>query len=308
MASICYPVLRVPAVRLTKLDACGTVIDSTSSSATSSGIISIEQTAELEDRQDYFTLNADAQPCITDTSPPILKWINVTVTFCQVDPELYNIATAEPLVLNDATPTPQAVGFRTRSGSIANANFAFEAWTRIGGANACADGELQYGYFLLPWVVEGQVGDLTLENGAANFVITGRTNPNSLWGVGPYNVIKLAATDEPSPLLVAIASGDHRHMQLTTLPPPTVTCGAQDVTPTVTVAPLTGSAPLLVTLTIPTGTLPAVIDWGDATPLQTVTSGVTVQHTYATAGTRTVEYKPTNFSAPTYLSAPVVVS
>jgi hypothetical protein len=308
MASICYPVLRVPAVRLTKLDACGTVVDSAASSATSSGIITIEQTAELEDRQDYFTLNADAQPCITDTSPPILKWINVTITFCQVDPELYNIATAEPLVLNDVTPTPQAVGFRTRQGSVNNSNFGFEAWTRIGGSTACAAGELQYGYFLLPWMVEGMVGDLTLENGAANFVITARTNPNSLWGAGPYNVIKLAATGEPSPLLVPIASGDHRHMQLTTLPPPTVTCGAQDITPTVTVTPTSGAAPLAVTLTVPTGTLPAVIDWGDATPLETVTAGATVPHTYTTAGSRVVEYKPTGFSSPTYLSAAIVAS
>lgn len=307
MPSICYPVLRVPAVRLTQLDSCGEVVDGTCSSASSSGIISIEQTAEYEDRQDYFTLNADAQPCITDTSPPILKWINVTINFCQVDPELYNIATAEPLVLNDATPTPQAVGFRTRQGSVNNSNFAFEAWTRIGGANACADGELQYGYFLLPWVVEGTVGDLTLENGAATFTITGRTNPNSLWGVGPYDVILLAA-GSPSPLLVPIASGDHRHIQLTTLPPPTVVCGCTDITPTVTVAPLAGSDPLDVTLTVPAGTLPAYIDWDDGSPLQLVTSGATVPHTFAAAGTYTVVYHSTVASGPAYTSAPVVVT
>jgi len=307
MPSICYPVLRVPAVRLTKLGSCGEVVDSTCSSATSNGIITIEQTAELEDRQDYFTLNADAQPCITDTSPPILKWINVTITFCQVDPELYNIATAEPLVLNDATPTPVAVGFRTRQGSVNNSNFAFEAWTRIGGSNNCSGGTVQYGYFLLPWLVEGMVGDLTLENGAANFVITARTQPNSLWGVGPYDVIRLS-TGTPSPLLVPIASGDHRHMQVTTQPPPTVTCGCTDVTPTVTVSPLAGSAPLAVSLTVPTGTLPAVIDWGDATPLQTVTSGATVPHSYTAPGTYTVKYHPLNFSGPAYTSAPVVVA
>lgn len=307
MPSICYPVLRVPAVRLTKLDSCGQVVDSTCSYGVSEGIITIEQTAEYEDRQDYFTLNADAQPCITDTSPPILKWINVTLTFCQVDPELYNIATAEPLVLNDATPTPQAVGFRTRQGSVNNSNFAFEAWTRIGGSNNCADGELQYGYFLLPWVVEGTVGDLTLENGAANFTISGRTNPNSLWGTGPYDVIKLAA-GTPSPLLTAITSADHRHIQLTTLPPPDGVCGCADITPTVTVSPLAGSDPLDVTLTVPTGTLPAYIDWDDGSPIELVTSGATVPHTYAAAGTYTVTYHSAVASGPAYTSAPVVVT
>lgn len=307
MPSICYPVLRVPAVRLTKLDACGEVVDSTCSTATSSGIITIEQAAELEDRQDYFTLNADAQPCITDTSPPILKWITVTITFCQVDPELYNIATAEPLVLNDATPTPVAVGFRTRQGSVNNSNFAFEAWTRIGGSNNCSDGEVQYGYFLLPWVVEGMVGDLTLENGAATFTVTGRTQPNSLWGVGPYNVIRLA-DGTPSPLLVPIASGDHRHMQVTTMPPPAVTCGCTDVTPTLTVLPLAGADPLDVTLTVPTGTLPAFIDWDDGSPVEEVTAGATVPHTYAAAGSYTVTYMSAGASGATYTSAPVVVT
>lgn len=308
MPSICYPVLRVPAVRLTKLDACGEVVDSTCSMATSNGIITIEQTAELEDRQDYFTLNADAQPCITDTSPPILKWINVTITFCQVDPELYNIATAEPLVLNDATPTPVAVGFRTRQGSVNNSNFAFEAWTRIGGSNNCSDGEVQYGYFLLPWLVEGMVGDLTLENGAANFVITARTQPNSLWGVGPYNVVRSAVTGVPGPLLVPIASGDHRHMQVTTEPPPAVTCGCGDITPTLTVLPLAGADPLAVTLTVPTGTLPAYIDWGDGDPIELVTAGATVPHTFDNPGSYTVEYMSAAGSGPTYTSAPVVVS
>lgn len=308
MPSICYPVLRVPAVRLTKLDSCGEVVDSTCSMATSNGIITIEQTAELEDRQDYFTLNADAQPCITDTSPPILKWINVTITFCQVDPELYNIATAEPLVLNDATPTPVAVGFRTRQGSVNNSNFAFEAWTRIGGSNNCSDGQVQYGYFLLPWLVEGMVGDLTLENGAANFIITARTQPNSLWGVGPYNVVRNATTGVPGPLLVPIASGDHRHMQVTTEPPPAVTCGCGDVTPTVTVSPLAGSDPLLVSLTVPTGTLPAYIDWDDGSPIESVTSGATVPHTFASPGTYTVSYFSAAASGPTYTSAPVVVT
>lgn len=308
MASICYPVLRVPAVRLTKLDACGEVVDSTCSSATSSGIITIEQAAELEDRQDYFTLNADAQPCITDTSPPILKWINVTITFCQVDPELYNIATAEPLVLNDATPTPVAVGFRTRQGSVNNSNFAFEAWTRIGGSNNCSDGEVQYGYFLLPWVVEGMVGDLTLENGAATFTITGRTQPNSLWGVGPYNVVRNATTGVPGPLLVPIAAGDHRHMQVTTMPPPAIACGCSDVTPTVTVTPTSGASPLAVTLTVPTGTLPAWIDWGDGDPIEEVTVGTTVPHTFDNPGSYTVEYMSNAGSGPTYTSVPIVVS
>lgn len=299
MTSTCYSLLRVPAVRVTKLDSCGEVVDGLSSVA-SNGIVTIEQTIEQEDRQDFFTLNADGQPCVRDTSPPILKWINVTITFCNVDPEMFNIMTAEPLVMNDAT-TPVAVGFRTREGSVNDANFAFEAWMRVAGDSACAGG-VNYGYFLLPWVKEAVVGDLTMENGTANFTVTGRTSYNSPWGTGPYNVrLVESGADEglPAGLLTAIAAGDHRHMQLTTLAPPSPTCGATDVNGTLTVVdPGVGTT---ANLTIPDSiTLPALVNWGDATPLTTVAVGASspVTHSYGAPGTYTVTMYSSEVSGP----------
>lgn len=299
MASTCYSLLRVPAVRVTKLDACGAVVSGLSSVA-SNGIITIEQTVEQEDRQDFFTLNADGQPCVRDTSPPILKWINVTITFCQVDPEMFNIMTAEPLVLNDAA-SPSAVGFRTREGSVNDANFAFEAWMRVAGDSAC-DGGVNYGYFLLPWVKEATVGDMTMENGTANFTVSGRTSYNSPWGTGPYNIRLVesgANSGQPAKLLTSINSLDHRHMQLTTLAPPTPTCGATSVNGTLTV--VDPGAGTTANLTIPTGiTLPAIVDWGDATPDTTVPVGASspVTHNYGAPGTYTVTMFSSTVSGP----------
>lgn len=307
MASTCYSLLRVPAVRVTKLDACGNVVTA-NGSVTSNGVITIEQTIEQEDRQDYFTLNADGQPCIRDTAPPILKWINVTLTFCNVDPEMYNIMTAEPLVLNDAV-APAAVGFRTREGSVNNANFAFESWMRVSGDSQCVGGVTNYGYFLLPWVKEGMVGDLTMENGAANFTVTGRTSFNSPWGTGPYNIRKIESgvgAGNPAKLLTAITSLDHRHMQLTSLAPPVPSCGAINVGQPLTVvdpgAGTTGS------LTIPAGiTLPATVDWGD-TQTSTVPVGAAspVIHTYAAAGTYNVTMSSNAVSGPVWSGSVVV--
>ena len=301
MTSTCYSLLRVPAVRVTKLDACGTVVNGLSSVA-SNGIVTIEQTVEQEDRQDFFTLNADGQPCLRDTSPPILKWINVEITFCQVDPELYNIMTAEPLVLNDAT-SPAAVGFRTREGSVNDSNFAFEAWMRVSGDSNC-DGGVNYGYFLLPWVKEAVVGDMTMENGAANFTISGRTSYNSPWGTGPYNIRLVESgvnTGLPAKLLTSISALDHRHMQLTTLAPPTPTCGASLVNGTLTV--IDPGAGTTANLTIPTGiTLPAIVDWGDATPDTTVAVGASspVTHSYGAPGTYTVTMYSSTVSGPVW--------
>ncbi len=53
-------------------------------------------------------------------------------------------------------------------------NVAIEVWTRTTGG-ACGPNETRYGYLLFPWVIEGTVGDLTLENGAADFILTART-------------------------------------------------------------------------------------------------------------------------------------
>lgn len=310
MAAICAAPLRVPAVRITKLDSCGTPVDGSCSWASTSGVVTIEQTRELNDRQDYFTVNADNNPCITDNAPPILKWINLTITFCNVDPELFNILTAEPLVLDDAE-VPKAVGFRTQPTSVNSSYFAFEAWTRLDGSTSCSGGTQLYGYFLLPRVVQGMVGDLTLENGAATFTVEAITSPNSLWGTGPYNVLvnqSGANVGLPGPLLTAIGATDHRHMQWTNLPPPSTQCGCQDLTPTLTIT-ATGAGAHPATLTIPSSTLlPVSINWGDGVLApETVTSGTSILHNYAAAGAKSVTLKSLAHSGPTYTGSVTVI-
>lgn len=218
----CFSVLRVPAIRASLLDECGEPEVGSCVQVTTNGVITIAETRDQNDRQDFFTLNADGQACVTDTSPPILKWLNVVLTFCRVDPELFNFLTGEPLVLDGQG---EAVGFRTREGSVDTVNFALEGWTRISGADACGPtGAANFGYVLYPWVIEGVTGDLTLENGLANFTVTARTRNRSQWGTGPYDVV-LDSGGLPSPLLVPIADGDHRHLQLTGVAPPTPSCG-----------------------------------------------------------------------------------
>jgi hypothetical protein len=202
----------------------------------SDGIISIELTKEYEEREEFFVKNGDGTYCVQETNAPILKWVNLVVTLCNVDPELVNIMSAEPLVYDDAA-VPNATGYSTAVGSAANANFALEAWTRITGSGIACTGGQEYGYFLWPWVIEGTVGDLTLENGVANFVLNARTRVNSPWGTGPYMV---DYSDNPAgsttqiPLLTPIASNQHERKFLTRLAPPTAACGCNtlsDLTP-----------------------------------------------------------------------------
>lgn len=229
MTSNCYTLWNIPTVRVTQLNSCGVPVTGCST-VVSDGIISIEMTTEYEDRQEFFVKNGDGRFCVRRTDPPILKWINIVATFCNVDPELVNIMSAEPLVMDDAE-TPTAIGYSTDENSAGEANFALEAWSRIASDIPCTGGT-EWGYTLLPWIVEGTIGDVTLENGAANFVLNGRTSSQSGWGTGPYFV---DYSDNPAgstteiALLTPITSTQHRRMFITRLDPPTAACGCVDL-------------------------------------------------------------------------------
>lgn len=228
MTSVCFTPWKVPRSRVTKLNSCGQPVTGCST-VVSDGIISIEMTKEYEEREEFFVKNGDGIFCVKETNAPILKWLNLVLTFCNVDPEMVNIMSAEPLVMDDAA-SPRAIGYSTEEGSAAAANFAFEGWTRLANQGQSCTGGVEYGYTLFPWIVEGTVGDLTYENGAANFVLNARTRSGSLWGTGPYFV---DYSDNPAgsttnvALLTPIGSLQHNRMFITRKPPPTAACGCQ---------------------------------------------------------------------------------
>lgn len=314
MPSVCHSVVRAPAARVTRLGPCGEILDSTCAFATTESFVDITLTKVMQERQDAFQLNANGDSCVDKPKAPFLRWYEVVVQFCNVDPELFNIVSAEPLILNDAL-TPEAVGWCTLPDSAAASNFALEFWTGTED-EGCEDGDVVYGYGLLPRLVQGMIGDVTVNNGVINFTVTAITRGANQWGVGPYNVIiNESGANEgfPAPLLTEVNVRAHKCFQWTKLAPPVGVCGCQDLTPVVTVAPLAGVAPLNATLTFPLDAdgvpiLPAVIDWGDGSPLETVTSGTTAPHSYAAPGTYNAIFKPTGFSSPSYVSADIVVS
>lgn len=230
MTSRCYTPFKVPRVRVTTVDvSCGQAVTGSCATVVSDGIISIAMTKQYEEREEFFVKNGDGIFCVRETTPPQLKWINLVLTFCNVDPELVNIVSAEPIVYDDAD-SPRATGYSTQEGSAALASFALEGWTRISGGDVPCTGGVEYGYVLFPWVAEGTVGDVTLENGVANFVVNARTKSGSLWGTGPYFVDLSDASgtlDNPIALLTPILSTQHHRMFLTRMAPPASSCGCQ---------------------------------------------------------------------------------
>lgn len=231
MPSTCFTPIGGHTMRAIKLDACGTVLTAGSScKIVSNGFVRVNRTAEYENPDEFIVKNANGDICINERTSPLLKWLNLEMEFCRVDPELFNLISGSPLVMDDAA-TPSAIGFRTREGVIPTVNFSLEVWTRMTGT-ACSGGSVNYGYYLAPWLVQGTIADIVFENGPISFTVNARTKAGSLWGTGPYFVWNEALpTPAPAKLVSAITATDHDHLQLTTLAPPAVSCGCATVTP-----------------------------------------------------------------------------
>lgn len=314
MASECHSVVRAPAMRVTRLGPCGEVLEEACSQATSESFVDIVLTKVYQERQDALQLNANGDICVDKPKAPILRWYEVAIQFCNVDPELFNIVTAEPLVLNDATE-PVAVGWDTMPDSAASSSFALEFW--VGTDEDCeGEDEVVYGYGLLPRVVQGTIGTITIGNAVINFTVSAITRGANQWGQGPYNVLineTGANAGFPGPLLTpGIPAAAHKRFMWTTLAPPDGFCGCQALEPVLIVLPLTGLASVLRTATLPVDQdgdplIPGILDWGDGTAEETITSGTTATHTYAAPGSFTVTYRPM-VSSPTYTSAVVTVT
>ena len=250
-------------------------------------------------------LNANGDICVDKPKSPILRWYEANIQFCRVDPELFNIMTNEPLVLNDAVE-PVAVGWDTEVGSAELANFALEFW--VGTEDECDDDEVVYGYGLLPFMRQGMLTDLTIGNAVVTFTVNAITRGNSLWGVGPYNVLinqSGANAGLPGPLLTSIGPKVHKRFFWTTLGPPVAECGCTDAFPLLENTPAGGTAPEDITFTIPTdlngdALVPGILDFGDLTADQAVTTGTPVIHSYTVAGTYTATYRLTTQSGPTW--------
>lgn len=317
MVAQCHSVVRAPAARVTRLGPCGEILAEACAFATTESFVDITLTKVLQDRQDALQLNANGDICVDKPKAPILRWYEVTITFCGVDPELFNIVSADPLVLNDAVE-PEAIGWCTLPDSPSASNFALEFWTGTGD-DECDDGEVVYGYGILPRLVQGMIGDVTIANGVVNFTVTAISRAGNQWGIGPYNVIiNESGVNEgfPGPLLTAINPQAHKCFFWTTLGPPEGACGCQSLDPEdliFAVAPLTGLTSVPRVGTFPLGPdgeplLPGLIDWDDGTAEVAVTSGTTAEHSYAAPGTYNATYRWTGGSGVTYTSATITVT
>lgn len=223
--SQCFSLIRGRMMRVTRLDGCGARVLGPDSAVVSDGFIQVAYSPQTDEGTTISVTNAAGKVCILDEPAPKFLNYNVEIQLCGVNPDLMHLFTGQDIIY-DAQETPQGVGFAMDSALDADdSGFALEVWSSVPVA-ACADGNVSYGYTLLPFVKGGLVGDFTIANDAVNFTITGaKTKDGNAWGVGPYDVVADEDGDD-SPLLASIPTTRHMHMQLTTVAPPATVCGA----------------------------------------------------------------------------------
>lgn len=221
----CFSVVRGKRIRATRLDECGAPPDpeTEDSQVTSSGFISVAYAMEYEDGDEHIQKNADGELCINDRSCDVFKRVSVTITLCNVDPDLINLLTGNP---SEVDAAGENVGFRISENAGCD-NFAFELWSGIPSQDCDSEGGRPYGYLLLPYVTNGTVRDITVENGPTTFEVQAWTKGNGDWGQGPYNVVTAEDGTTPTALDDPILNGQHLLLRETLLAPPDATCGYQ---------------------------------------------------------------------------------
>lgn len=225
--TVCVPLARGRRMRLTRLDECGAPDPGPTGTLVTDGFISVGHAPNYLDPEEITQRNANGDLCIDDQGNPQLRWIDLTILMCQVNPDAINIITGNPLVVDDAV-APDTVGFRIDGSLTGTVNFAMELWSGVPGQECSDTGTRQYGYWLLPYIVQARIGEWNVENAALTMTLTARTSTGSLWGTGPtaYTVRADAVTGTPEQILTPIGDFQHVHYETVTVAPPAAACAA----------------------------------------------------------------------------------
>jgi hypothetical protein len=200
-------------VRLTRLDSCGDVVESSCTTLVTECFVSVTMTAEVEEGDEYLQKNAWGDFCINDKDVDRIKRVNVMVEFAEANPDALDIiANAQPVISSGDT-IGATFGPNTQSDS-----FALEVWTKRTNPDNCDGSNPEWGYFLVPFIKNGRLdGDVVIENGALTVSVMGQAfEAPASWDEGPY-------TDNP--FVESFPAGDFFGMVVTDVQPPTVTDG-----------------------------------------------------------------------------------
>lgn len=297
MGSNCFTPIRGRRMRATRVDTLGRPVPGPGSTIVTSGFVSVAMSAQVEAGNETTVRNAGGEICVAEKGADQLKWLDVSMVFCQVDPDL--VAMINPTWTKLLDYQGQTIGWEESRQYSVDTGISLEVWSDVSGytsTDPMADGA--WVYYLLPYVVGGTLGDFTVEDAAISFTLTGRTKAGSQWGKGPYDVMRNAPDGQPGPLITPFNPDAPRRVFLTTVKPPAALCGAQPLShsqaPQTTATEVTTDATrMTVQATVSGVGAPFTINWGDGTVEDMPTGVAGKTHLYGETGTYIVQVYPT---------------
>lgn len=286
--------IRGRAVRVTRTDNCGRPVYGEYNQAVSEGIVTTTFTPNTSDTEEINVTAFTGKRCVYEPSAPELAGYGVEIVFCNVDFELFEIITKQPLVFN-ANGDVVGIEMDTKI-KLDEEGFALETWTGAVGTDVCDDpgSSGEWGYLLLPYLKGGIVGDITIENNAINFTITGAsTREGNRWGSGPY-AVEADNSGVPGALYQPLSPTAAMRLQVVTVAPPEPYAGARplldpSLTALASLAAAEGGTDMEADFTLtPVSTGSVWYDFGDGGWDYVVAPGA-ASHLYEDPGTYTVK-------------------
>jgi hypothetical protein len=293
-------------MRATRVDNCGRLVIGEYNQAVSEGVVTTTFTPRTIETPEINVPNFAGKRCVYEASSVDLAGYDVTIEFCDVDFEMFEIITKQPLVLD---ASGRVVGLEIDTAIKLTDGFALETWTGAQGSDACEDpdAEGQWGYLLMPHLKGGIVGDITVANDAVNFTITGAgTREGNYWANGPY-AVELDENGVPAALAQAVSRTAALRIEVVSVAPPTELVGARPVLdpalPALTSIAATEDAGDVTGMTADFATTPAATgpvwwDFGDGDWDLVVAPGA-ASHQYTDPGTYTVRASQNGIAWPT---------
>lgn len=226
MATKTFAPLLGKRMRITELDSCGrpNAAGTPDSFLVTDGFVSVGLSAEVEDGNEITVRRADGSLCVNEKLASEFKRFNVEAEFCGVNPSIAAMVSNSEVYLDYAGDT---AGFTVAEGTIKKW-FALELWTGLSGIGCEEGADEASGYLLLPFLVAGTIGDLTVDGeNAVNFSLSGvATKGGNAWGAGPYNVV-YNGSGAPAVLPTPVDTLDHLLMVETGLAVPPASADPQ---------------------------------------------------------------------------------
>lgn len=229
MTTKCFKSIQGLALRVTKLDSCGAPVIGTSCDyAVSESFITLDISMQVQDPDEFILKLQNGRICINENGEATLKKFEIKMEVCNADPDFFNIISGVNPVLDFQN---DVVGFVIDQDLGSCNRFSLEFWTKVVGDN-CTDpvtGASQYLYWVLPHIINGRIGDISVSNGPIIWNLTGEAIPSSTWGKGPFLVAPLDSNNTPGKLTTPMGNDVALRVQFTTIPPPIESCGCATI-------------------------------------------------------------------------------